>query len=166
MKAQRGKLEFGDLDHPFYGQKSPGRPAIFDMTDELLQAICREIEKGKGILAIAKMNGMPSASWIYNWSKKDRVAARAMEAARKKRPPIPRPNGIMYDEQFKDEICELLRSGMPISIVCKVEGVPNYKTVQRWRDRFPEFDDAIIEAQVYAGRNRKKKEFRFSDGMK
>ena len=38
----------------------------------------------------------------------------------------------MYTRELADKICDLLSTGMPLTKICAMEGMPAYKTVMSW----------------------------------
>lgn len=50
-------------------------------------------------------------------------------------------------EATREAILERLADGEGLVAICKTEGMPNRKTVQRWQDSDPEFDVAVTRAR-------------------
>jgi terminase small subunit-like protein len=53
----------------------------------------------------------------------------------------------IYDEGLGEAICDALADGMSLNEICKVEGMPNRRTVQRWAD-----SDAVFAAKCERAR--------------
>lgn len=52
-----------------------------------------------------------------------------------------------YSQDFCDLVCQLLREGMTLTAICKMEGFPSYSTVCRWKKQNQEFNELLEEAK-------------------
>lgn len=52
-----------------------------------------------------------------------------------------------YPPETVDRICELLEEGKSLILICKQDGMPNRRTVQRWADGNDELADRLYRAR-------------------
>ena len=54
----------------------------------------------------------------------------------------------LYSEALTDEICgELSESSVSLNTICKRDGMPKYRTVMQWLERYPEFAQKCARAR-------------------
>jgi hypothetical protein len=52
-----------------------------------------------------------------------------------------------YTEELAAAVCERMSEGKTLTKVCKLPGMPDRKTVLRWREQFPEFRPVYARAR-------------------
>lgn len=52
-----------------------------------------------------------------------------------------------FSEKFAAEICERLSGGEPLRSICRDDHMPQWQTVYRWMEQFPEFSNRIARAR-------------------
>lgn len=82
--------------------------------------------KGKGEVAIAPQN--------------------AQEPAKKKLG-APKGSGSKYTEEIADQICDLVSNGINLRKVCRMEGMPAWRTVYDWVVARPDFAARLARAR-------------------
>jgi len=56
------------------------------------------------------------------------------------------PAEIQFTQEIQDKICDLL-ADMPMSKICKLDGMPSNSTVLKWYRQHPEFHEACRRAR-------------------
>lgn len=56
------------------------------------------------------------------------------------------PAEIQFTQEIQDRICDLL-ADMPMSKICKLDGMPSNSTVLKWYRQHPEFHEACRRAR-------------------
>lgn len=61
--------------------------------------------------------------------------------------PMGRPAGITYGNAIIDKILDGIIVGIPLATICSEQGMPSAITVNEWRTKYPEFDNAFARAR-------------------
>jgi hypothetical protein len=77
------------------------------------------------------------------------VKKKAPPAAKPKPPKAKKPLGrpSKYTPALCDEICERLRKGEPLAVICRDEGMPHPSTFRQWAETRPDLTLAIARAR-------------------
>ena len=59
----------------------------------------------------------------------------------------PKGSGSKYTEEIADTICGLVLNGTPLRQVCRMDGMPAWRTVYDWCDDRPEFSARLARAR-------------------
>lgn len=59
---------------------------------------------------------------------------------------------MAFDQAIADKICELICEGKPLKPICRMEGMPTWRTVYNWIRDVPEFAAAMEEARRLGAR--------------
>jgi len=59
---------------------------------------------------------------------------------------------MAFDQAIADRICELICEGKPLKPICRMEGMPSWRTVYNWINDVPEFAKAMEEARRLGAR--------------
>lgn len=71
--------------------------------------------------------------------------AKAPEAPKKMG--APKGSGSKYTEELADTICDLVSNGVNLRAVCRMEGMPSWRTVYNWVIERPEFASRLARAR-------------------
>jgi len=53
---------------------------------------------------------------------------------------------IRYNNAIAKKICQKIRSGVPLKVACRLDGMPHFSVVYYWIDRHPSFAKRYAEA--------------------
>lgn len=70
----------------------------------------------------------------------------ALEAPKKKMG-APKGSGSKYTEELADQICDLVSNGVNLRKVCRMEGMPSWRTVYDWVVAHPDFAARLARAR-------------------
>ena len=70
----------------------------------------------------------------------------AQEPAKKSRG-APKGSGSKYTEEIADRICELVSNGVNLRKVCRMEGMPAWRTIYDWVVAHPDFATRLARAR-------------------
>lgn len=56
-----------------------------------------------------------------------------------------------YTLELADEICERIANGETLRSICRIAGMPSYRSVYRWREAYPEFASRLAHARDCGG---------------
>jgi len=59
---------------------------------------------------------------------------------------------MAFDQAIADQICELICEGKPLKPICRMDGMPCWRTVYNWINDVPEFAKAMEEARRLGAR--------------
>lgn len=59
---------------------------------------------------------------------------------------------MAFDQAIADRICELICEGTPLKPICRMDGMPSWRTVYNWINDVPEFAAAMEEARKLGAR--------------
>ena len=65
----------------------------------------------------------------------------------KKKLGAPKGSGSKYTEEIADQICELVSNGVNLRSVCRMEGMPSWRTVYNWVVEKPDFGSRLARAR-------------------
>lgn len=54
----------------------------------------------------------------------------------------------MFSQEVADSICELIGEGTPLREICRMDGMPAWRTVYHWMEDFPDFAARIARART------------------
>lgn len=54
-----------------------------------------------------------------------------------------------YSKELAEKICDLLSEGTPMTVICKMDDMPAFKTVRMWEDNNEEFCKLSTRARLY-----------------
>jgi hypothetical protein len=64
-------------------------------------------------------------------------------------PKKPRGRPSKYNTEVADKICELLSEGTPLRAICRLDGMPDWRTVYEWIERDEAFSGRIARAREH-----------------
>ena len=67
--------------------------------------------------------------------------------APKKKMGAPKGSGSKYTEELSDQICELVSNGVNLRKVCRMDGMPNWRTIYDWTVAHPDFAARLARAR-------------------
>jgi hypothetical protein len=59
-----------------------------------------------------------------------------------------RKESVHFSQELAEQICELISAGEPLTKICRIDGMPEYRSVLRWIDKHPEFRQAYEWARI------------------
>jgi hypothetical protein len=59
----------------------------------------------------------------------------------------PKGSGSKYTEEIADQICDLVSNGVNLRKVCRMEGMPSWRTIYNWVVEKPEFASRLARAR-------------------
>jgi len=59
----------------------------------------------------------------------------------------PKGSGSKYTEEIADQICDLVSNGINLRKVCRMEGMPSWRTVYNWVVERPDFASRLTRAR-------------------
>ncbi len=59
----------------------------------------------------------------------------------------PKGSGSKYTEEIADQICDLVSNGVNLRKVCRMEGMPSWRTVYNWVVEKPDFASRLARAR-------------------
>jgi hypothetical protein len=59
----------------------------------------------------------------------------------------PKGSGSKYTEELADQICDLVSNGVNLRKVCRMDGMPSWRTVYNWVVEHPEFASRLARAR-------------------
>jgi hypothetical protein len=83
-------------------------------------------------------------------SRQVRKVVDELEASEQFRDPAPKRGPgrpLSYTPEVADELCERVEAGEPIKQICRDAGMPDWKTLLRWRRKVPEFATQYAHAR-------------------
>ena len=76
---------------------------------------------------------------------KGKVAQRAVSAPKKMG--APKGSGSKYTEELSEQICDLVSNGVNLRKVCRMDGMPAWRTVYNWVLERPDFASRLARAR-------------------
>ena len=67
--------------------------------------------------------------------------------APKKKMGAPKGSGSKYTEELADQICDLVSNGVNLRKVCRMEGMPSWRTIYNWVVEHPDFASRLARAR-------------------
>jgi hypothetical protein len=133
-------------------------------SEELGAEICARVAAGESVAAICRDEGMPNATSVHDWSRKDpefgeayRAAARQAQLDRRRadverfaRARDNRGRWSTYTPEMGVEICARIAEGQTLVAIAADPAMPCAATILNWARRVPEFADAYAEARQLA----------------
>lgn len=75
------------------------------------------------------------------------LAPQITQEPAKKKMGAPKGSGSKYTEEIADSICDLVSNGVNLRRVCRMEGMPSWRTIYNWVVERPEFASRLARAR-------------------
>ncbi|MGA0607737.1 hypothetical protein ACO2Q0_17230 [Phenylobacterium sp. VNQ135] len=113
----------------------------------LIDGLLKRIAQGESLAAICREPGMPSRNTVMRWARERPTIRRAIDRARAAAGQFGTGGRSTYCPVTAQEIFRRVSEGESLSSVCRDPAMPAMSTVTLWRQRRPDFDDAMLLAR-------------------
>ena len=80
-------------------------------------------------------------------TKKTAKSTEEANSPQTKKMGAPKGSGSKYTEELAEQICVLVSNGVNLRKVCRMEGMPSWRTVYNWVTEFPDFASRLAHAR-------------------
>lgn len=130
-----------------------GRPRVYSIARraEITSHVAARVARGERLRSVLTgRDGMPGPTQFLAWMKADPELGRTYRDARRRCggerwADLGRPVG--YNPQIGEAVCQRIREGGGLELICQEPGMPSQATIYCWLDRHDDFASAYGRAR-------------------